>query len=407
MSRSLPEWLAFIEGLHPREIELGLERVRAAAEQLGLLRAPLAPLVITVAGTNGKGSLVHALQAQCRTAGRRVMAYTSPHLVRYNERIRLDGLPVPDAELCEAFAVVYAACRDIPLTYFEFGTLAMGVLCRRHAPDVLLLEVGMGGRLDAVNVLEPDIAVVTSIGLDHCDWLGDTREQIGFEKAGIFRAGRPALCADRDAPRSIREQAAAVGAQLLQLGVDFEPDSDISGTLPDGTDPDLAATVSQVCRLAGVPFAPAALGDRPPGRWQLLERDGREFVLDVAHNPQATERLAARLGALPVRRTLAVFGLLAGRDPLAVTRPLWPLVQEWLTVETTGARGCSAQSLSRILAAAGQQAAALDAGRSLPEAVLAGSGPGDRILVFGSFQVVGGLLTPDLNQLRTSQPWTG
>jgi dihydrofolate synthase/folylpolyglutamate synthase len=225
----LAGWLAYLETLHPSAIALGLDRVRAV---LARLDAPIACPVITVTGTNGKGSTAAMLEAMLRAAGYRTGLYTSPHLMRYNERVRLDGREAGDAAMLAALNAVEdaraAGGPAVPLTYFEFGTLAALWLFARHASDALVLEVGLGGRLDAVNVVDADVAIVTSVDLDHRDWLGDTRESVGREKAGIFRAGRPAICGDADPPRSLLDEARRVGARLLVAGRDF-------AALPEGT----------------------------------------------------------------------------------------------------------------------------------------------------------------------------
>jgi len=223
----LQDWLAWQETLHPVAIDLGLERVARVADRLAC-RVP-APVVVTVGGTNGKGSCVALLEAVLRRAGYRVCAYTSPHLYRYNERLRLDGEPVSDAALCEAFERVDAARGDDSLTYFEFGTLAALQLMSRRRPDVALLEVGLGGRLDAVNVVDADVALITGIAIDHTEWLGTERDAIGREKAGIMRNGRPAVCGDRDPPAGLIDEAGRLGAQLLLLGRDFSISEDDQG----------------------------------------------------------------------------------------------------------------------------------------------------------------------------------
>ena len=218
--QTLDQWLAWQETAHRTAIDLGLERVGEVARRLGLTR-PAAP-VITIAGTNGKGSCVAYFEAIHQAAGRRVGAYTSPHLLRYNERVRVAGLPVTDEALCEAFARIDTARGDISLSYFEFGTLAALEVFRQQTVDVILLEVGLGGRLDAVNILDADLALITSIGLDHVEWLGEDRESIGREKAGIMRAGRPVVCGDREPPGAILAHAASVGATLYRIGEEFD-----------------------------------------------------------------------------------------------------------------------------------------------------------------------------------------
>src|SRR5580704_3535361 len=215
---SLAAWLAYLETLHPKPIALGLERVRAVYGRLE--SAPACP-VLTVTGTNGKGSTSAFLERMLSAAGYRTGLYASPHLLRYNERVRIAGADVDDAALCAAFAAVEAVRHDVPLTYFEFGTLAALWLFARARLDALVLEVGLGGRLDAVNIVDAEVAIATTIAIDHTDYLGPTREAIAHEKAGIFRAGRVAICADRDPPATLVEHASAIGARLLRIGLDF------------------------------------------------------------------------------------------------------------------------------------------------------------------------------------------
>ena len=218
--RSLGEWLAYLEQLHPSAIDMGLERSREVAQRLGLGKP--APLVVTVTGTNGKGSTCAFLASLIAAQGQRVGVYSSPHLLRYNERVLLDGREASDEELCQAFAAVEAARGEISLTYFEMGTLAAFWLFERAQLDAVVLEVGLGGRLDAVNLVDADLALITSIGLDHADWLGDTRESVAFEKAGIMRAGMPALCGDLDPPQPLLEQAVTLDTPLFLRGRDYD-----------------------------------------------------------------------------------------------------------------------------------------------------------------------------------------
>lgn len=322
--RTLAGWLQLLEQRHAQAIQLGLERVAQVRAALG---ADPDALVITVGGTNGKGSCCAMLEAILLAEGYRVGCYTSPHLLRYNERVRVDGKDVADEALVEAFDAVEAARGDTPLTYFEHGTLAAWEVFRRQAPDVVILEVGLGGRLDAVNVFDADCALVTGIALDHMDYLGDTREAIGFEKAGIFRAGRPAVCGDPQPPASLLEHAEAIGAQLWISGRDFGFGGDRQqwGYWRYQAPPAQGALVkrgglaypalrgaNQLLNAAAVMTVLDAVRDRipvsmqairqglmlveVPGRFQVLP--GRPaVVLDVAHNPQAAGVLAENLGA--------------------------------------------------------------------------------------------------------------
>ena len=221
-SRSLVDWLSYLEQIHPVNIDMGLDRVGAVARRMGLTELPFK--VITVAGTNGKGSSCAMAASILMAAGYRVGVYSSPHLLRFTERVRIDGAELADSEHCEAFAAVETARAEIALTFFEFATLAGLWLFRRTVPDVLLLEVGLGGRLDATNVVESDVAMITSIALDHCDWLGDTREAVAVEKAGVYRAGKPAISGEPNPPSTIASEALRLGAHLRQVGVDFSVD---------------------------------------------------------------------------------------------------------------------------------------------------------------------------------------
>jgi dihydrofolate synthase/folylpolyglutamate synthase len=413
LPKDLASWLAYIERQHPQTIALGLERVERVRAAMGL--APLAP-VITVAGTNGKGSTCALLEAVLSAAGYRVGLYTSPHLLRYNERVRIAGREADDAALVAAFARVESARTgqggNTRLTYFEFGTLAAVDLFVRDAVDVMVLEVGLGGRLDAVNAFDADCAIVTSIGLDHMDYLGATREAIGHEKAGIFRAGKPAVLADPAPPASVLAYAQATGARPLRLGQDFGYHAEHGQWLfwgPAGTIPgmDLPALPGRI-QLQNASAALAALDAlqqtlpvsmqdlrrglaevRLPGRFQVLpERPA--VVLDVAHNPQAAEVLADNLSGMGAyTRTWAVFGMLRDKDIAGVAKPVTRHVDCWLVCTLPPPRGARAAQLAQALRQAGAQAvrefenpaAAYAAARD--EAT-----EDDRIIVFGSFQTV-------------------
>ncbi|WP_291994499.1 bifunctional tetrahydrofolate synthase/dihydrofolate synthase [Candidatus Accumulibacter sp. ACC003] len=417
----LASWLAKIEGLHPRGqagIELGLERVLRVKEALGQqLWCPL----ITVGGTNGKGSTCAYLEAIYSFAGYRVGCYSSPHLLAYNERVRVDRLPVDDQPLCQAFARVEAARRaagDVPLTYFEFGTLAALEVFRARQVEVLILEVGLGGRLDAVNVYDADCAVVTSIALDHTEWLGPTRASIGFEKAGIFRAGRPALCADPEPPSSLREHALAIGADLQLLGRDFGYFGDAlqwtfwgRGKLRRGglANPALRGScqLRNACAaLAAVeslkPQLPVSMQAQRrglielelPGRFQVLP--GRPtIILDVAHNPQAVGELADNLAGMGFfSRTIAVVGMLADKDLAGSLAPLAGKIDLWLLADLEGPRAASAAALAAVVSGAGLggsvECLATPAQAFARSAKLASEN--DRIAVFGSFYTVAAVM---------------
>ncbi|MEW6645599.1 MAG: bifunctional tetrahydrofolate synthase/dihydrofolate synthase [Pseudomonadota bacterium] len=409
---TLDAWLAWQETLHPSAIDLGLERVAAVLHRLHPAPPPFA--VITVGGTNGKGSTVAMLDAILRAGGYRVGAYTSPHLLRYNERVRLDGNVVDDAALCTAFERIDQARGDISLTYFEFGTLAALDIFWQGGVDVAILEVGMGGRLDAVNVLDADVALVTTVDIDHAQWLGDTREAIAFEKAGIYRAGRPAVYGSVDVPHSLRQHAAAIGARLYCYGMDF-------GATPEGEGwrwwgggqerhalplPALRGR-SQLQNAAGVLMALAAVAHRLPldqaqiragllaatlpGRFQIQPGEVVR-ILDVAHNPQAAAELAANLAAMPCAgRTLAVVGMLADKDMAGALGQLRDAIDHWYAAALQVPRGATTAQLTAALAAAGAGAervtACGDVAAALAQAQAAARA-GDRIVVFGSFYTV-------------------
>jgi dihydrofolate synthase/folylpolyglutamate synthase len=413
-SCSLADWLAMLEGRHPQSIELGLDRVRRVADALAL--APRFP-VVTVGGTNGKGSTCAYLEAILRAAGHRTGLYTSPHLRRYNERVRIAGNEAGDAALIGAFEAVEAARGDVSLTYFEFGTLAAMAQFVSAGVEVAILEVGLGGRLDAVNLWDADAAIVTGVDLDHQDYLGDTREAIGYEKAGIFRAGRPAICADPDPPERLVAHARAIGADLLRLGPDFAIERhdgrwNWRGRDRAWTDLPLPAMrgAYQLRNAAGALAALDALAARLPvdaaairtglaaaratGRFQQIAARP-EIIVDVAHNPEAARALAGVLAESPARgRTLAVVGMLADKDAAGVIAALRPVVDAWWTCTPPSARARDAAALADSVRAhapgaavqvAGAPAEALAAARSA-------AGENDRIVAFGSFYTVAAVL---------------
>lgn len=408
-SASLSDWLALLESRHPRAIELGIERVDAVRRRLGL---DLACPVITVGGTNGKGSTCAYLEAVLTDAGYRVGCYTSPHLLHYRERVRVGGEVLADALHVAAFAAVEAARGDIRLTYFEHGTLAAVWLFRKFEVEAMVLEVGLGGRLDAVNVFEPDCAVVTSVDLDHQEYLGDTREAIGREKAGIFRAGRPAVVTDPDPPESLLGHARALGARLLRLGNEITLEAGEGGwacsvggrryaALPLPALPgefQLANAAAAVAALDALrdrlPVTMQALRTglaraRPPGRFQVVPGPPM-IILDVAHNPQAARALASNLARLAGgRRRLGVLGMLRDKDVAGVVRPLQPYVDAWFPAGLPGPRGLTGEALRTLLAAEGIEAAGAYA--DVPQALKAAcadAGAADIIIVFGSFYTV-------------------
>lgn len=408
---TLDDWLNWQDRLHPSKIELGLERVGRVADRLQC-RNP-APTVISIAGTNGKGSTVSLLEAILVRAGYSVGSYTSPHLFRYNERLRIDGEPVGNHVLCEAFARVDRARGEDSLTYFEFGTLAALDILKRAGVEVALLEVGLGGRLDAVNIVDADAALVTNVGLDHTEWLGPDREAIGREKAGIFRPGKAAVCAESDPPASLAEEAARVGVPLQVLGRDFKLREAGRGwhwqglrqCYRDLPRPALAGA-HQLANAAGVFALLESLEERLPlpraaleaglRRMRLAGRIQRipgrvEQVLDVSHNAEAALALADTLRNLPLAgKTHALIGMMKDKDIAAFAQALQPLVCAWYAVELNVERAATARQLAqRIVPVAGS--APVVCGKGMSDALQKITDtvqPGDRILVCGSFHTV-------------------
>jgi len=408
--RTLGEWLAYLEQLHPSAIDMGLERSQKVLAQLAL--GKLAPRVVTVTGTNGKGSTCAFVASMLRAQGLKVGVYSSPHLLRYNERVLIDGQEASDAQLCEAFAAVEAARGDISLTYFEMGTLAAFWLFHRSGLDAVVLEVGLGGRLDTVNVVDADLALVTSIGVDHVDYLGDTRELVAFEKAGIFRQGKPALCGDLDPPQPLLDKALELAAPLFLRGRDFDLASAESGwhwrgTTAEGVQVELrdlplldlpmenATLALQAYLLMGLPWdagqiRQALLDTRITGRLdrRMVNWQGKriELLLDVGHNPHAAEYLARRLSARPLKgRRLAVFGLLADKDLSGVLEPLQGLVDEWAVAPLQTPRSRPAAELAGALTNLGVAVKSYASVDAALEGQCAQATADDQILLFGSF----------------------
>lgn len=410
--RSLDDWLAYIQSVHFRSIDMGLERVQAVLARL--VERP-AFRVIAVAGTNGKGSCAAMLGSILAAGGHRVGVYTSPHLVRFNERIRIDGRPAVDAELCRAFASVDAARGDIPLTYFEFATLAAVYCYQQAAVDYAVMEVGMGGRLDAVNALSIDASLITNVELDHVQWLGRDREAIGGEKAHIMRPSRTAVFNHGDPPRSVLDYAAEIGTYLLVAGRDYRHQDgghDWRWLGPRGETwtlepPAIPGAVQMenasgvLALLSGIPEAridrnTAVKGlknARVRGRCEIVARQPM-VVVDVAHNLSAIETLKGHMQANPVAgRTFAVFGMLKDKDPAGVARAMDELVDAWHLAGIDDLRGQHAGELAPSISAIVRapvhcHADAVEAfERALDQA-----GDEDRILVFGSFHIAGDIL---------------
>jgi dihydrofolate synthase/folylpolyglutamate synthase len=437
---TVEQWLGWQESLHIKEIELGLERVRRVAERLALTSAKCP--VISVAGTNGKGSSIAMLVSILNAAGYRVGAYTSPHLRRYNERIQIDQRPVSDQRLCAAFDRVERARGDTSLTYFEFGTLAALDVFSDAALDICILEVGLGGRLDAVNLVDADVALITTIAIDHVAWLGADRESIGREKAGIFRRGRPAVYAEADPASSVIEAARQLQTQLKLHGRDFQ--FAIGGKVNERNDErvwDWSSTCSdstvlsfeglprpslngdcQIGNAAGVLAVLDTIRERFPvseqavrvgltdaslsGRFEIIP-GSVEYVLDVAHNAQAAETLARQLESLaPAVNTYAVVGMLMDKDALAVLSPLSGMVNAWYVGGLKSTRGAAPNQLAEVVKRVSPDAevsALADIVAAFDAAVLRAVA-GDRVVVFGSFLSVAAVLAQRLADTSAQKP---
>ncbi|WP_313224534.1 bifunctional tetrahydrofolate synthase/dihydrofolate synthase [Stutzerimonas nitrititolerans] len=411
--RSLGDWLAYLEQLHPTAIDMGLERAREVAVRLGLGRP--ARRIVTVTGTNGKGSTCAFIASLLHAQGLKVGVYSSPHLLRYNERVQIDGEQASDEALCAAFAAVEAARGDVSLTYFEMGTLAAFWLFQRAGLDAAVLEVGLGGRLDAVNLVDADVSVVTNIGLDHSEWLGDSRDSVATEKAGIFRSGKPALCGDLHPPASLLDCAASLPAPLYLRGRDFDLALDAHGwhwrgvssageplelhDLPLLSLPvENAALAIQAFVLLEPVWQPERVADallqtRVTGRLdrRTLRSKGQNvpLLLDVGHNPHAASYLAESLAARPpAGRRLAVFGLLADKDLDGILDVLLPRVDEWAVAPLATPRSAPAGDLQDALLRRGVSVSIHAGVAQALEAQLAQAEEGDEILLFGSFYCV-------------------
>lgn len=418
---SLDRWLAWQEGLHPVEIDLGLERVDAVRNNLGLSKNPCT--VITVAGTNGKGSCVAMLDAILRAAGYRVGTYTSPHFLRYNERIRINGTEIEDSALCNAFEQVDQGRGQGSLSYFEFGTLAALLAFEQADLDVVILEVGLGGRLDAVNIMDADLALVSSIDIDHTEWLGDNREQIGTEKAGIFRAGKPAICGDINPPASIHQTAKNVGANLYCLGDDYSytvasdgwvwrmnsaqsSDHPRSDHCRSGLPLPALRGEIQIQNAASVLMALELLKDDLPvstdeirsglldvklkGRFQVLPGKIPQ-ILDVAHNPDAARVLHKNLQKHGCNgRTHAVIAMLSDKDVEGVVNILSDDVDTWYVGGLSVARGLSSRELASRIRAAGVTGQVIECAdvQQARRKALQDKNEAGRLLIFGSFYTV-------------------
>lgn len=412
---TLPDWLRRLEALHPSEIELGLDRVGLVARELGVHQPAFS--VITVAGTNGKGSVVATLERLFVASGVRAGVYTSPHLLRFNERVRVNGMDASDALLCDAFGRVEQARGDTSLTYFEFTTLAALVVFEKSAVELAVLEVGLGGRLDAVNILDAEIAVITRVDIDHVDWLGSDREAIGWEKAGILRSGQMMVCADHEPPLSVREKARELDCDCWFLGHDFG--WRIHGARRDwygssrerhellatdvgeiGLHQDSVAAAIQAATLWSNSFDGQHISREVGavslmGRGQRIPTDDSEIWLDVAHNPAAVGHMVASLDRVPTAGvTVAVFAAMSDKDIHGMIAPALDMVDYWYVCDLNEMdRAEKSQVLKEILASSG--VTSVEAKQSVSAALTDARSkltPDSRIVVFGSFFTVAGAL---------------
>lgn len=416
--KTLAEWLAWQETLHPREIELGLDRVSEVASRLSLLDPDA--FVVTVGGTNGKGSSVHMLTSAYISSGYKVGSYTSPHVERYNERICINGVPAPDDLICDAFSAVAHARQDTSLTYFEFGTLAALWVFKHVSVDVMLLEVGLGGRLDAVNILDADLALITNVGLDHTDWLGNDRDVIGAEKAGILRCGQMAVYNDPEPVDTVATWARSISCDLHILGKSYSYSTNgnswswASQELQLDVLPANDAPEHQIRNAAGVLKALVLASDRlpvdlticaqnflcslPPGRGQWLEIENHDnshisVLLDVAHNTEAVHSLQIQLSkALSAGKTYAIFAVMKDKPVEKMVQTMRNVVDEWHVSGLPMARACTGKELSERLNLAGlphHQYPTIDAAW---QSVLHKLSAADRVVVFGSFFTIDAIL---------------
>jgi len=422
--KTLQEWLDWCEQLHPVAIDMGLDRVKTVADRMALrFHCP----VITVAGTNGKGSTCAMLEAVLLQAGYRTGVYTSPHLVHFEERCRLHGESASAEVFAQAFAAVEAVRGDVSLTYFEFSTLAILHLMAQANLDVAILEVGLGGRLDAVNIIDADCAVITSIDIDHTAILGKDRESIGFEKAGIMRAGRPVIVSDPVPPQSVIDQAATVGADLWRLGTDFNFSGDQQqwawagrGRRYSGMAYPALRGANQLINASGVLAALDALRQRIPvtaqavrnglamvalpGRFQIVPGEP-VLVLDVAHNPHSVAALAVNLDAMGFYPTThAVLGAMADKDLLTMLQHVNPMVDTWYFTDLPLPRAAKASDLQQAWQAQNTRSDTASSVHANPQlalqAAIGAADPADRIVVFGSFHTVGGVLQNGIPRLH-------
>lgn len=407
--KTLEQWLLELEQLHPKAIDLQLTRVASVAQELNLTHFDCP--VVTVGGTNGKGSCVRFLDAIVTKAGYRVGSYTSPHLLNFNERIRIDAQFSNNTSLCEAFEVIEVARKSTTLTFFEYTTLAALWLFKQKSLDLIILEVGLGGRLDAVNLVDPDIAIISSISLDHLDWLGATREDIGFEKAGIFRPHRAAICGDREPPYTVRNQALHLESKLYEAGKHFDYQEEQGSwrwfsddwELHDLPLPHLpiqnAATslmgiklLKEQLHITSEDICHGIKTARLPGRFQIIDNPF-PCILDVAHNPASGQLLADRLKLLN-ENIIAVVGMLNDKDITNTLAPLVPLVSRWYCGSLNCARGCNCDVLQSKLQDFGVNSCyTFPSVTKAFEAATKQLKKSDRVLVFGSFYTVAEIMS--------------
>lgn len=401
---TLDTWLDFLLAIHPTEIDMGLGRVSQVAERMGLNNLGQTKIV-TVGGTNGKGTTCAMLEAALQLSGKTVGVYSSPHLLKYNERVRINGVDASDESLVAAFEAIETARAEISLTFFEYATLAGLYLFKQAKLDVVLLEVGLGGRLDATNLIDADIAVVTSIDLDHQDYLGDTRELVGAEKAGIFRANRPAIVGEPDCPTSLLDVANRIGASLYRVGSEFsyrcsDQDWHYQGQrfdlgklplpyLPQPNAATVIAVLEHLCPEISADIIAKAVGTTQlAGRLECLN-DSPRVIVDVAHNPHAARYLQSRLASMPKRRLVALCGMLKDKDARSVLQTLSADVDLWFLCDLPVPRGATAAELAALMPL-GVAASTYTEMSAAWEAMKTQLHPEDVVIVFGSFYTVAG-----------------
>ncbi|WP_318474690.1 bifunctional tetrahydrofolate synthase/dihydrofolate synthase [Photobacterium leiognathi] len=401
---SLSIWLKYLEQLHTSAIDLGLDRVKAVGQKADLLKP--APCVITVAGTNGKGSTCAMLEAILIEAGYKVGVYSSPHLVRYNERVRINNQELDDSEHTQAFSSVEAARGDISLSLFEFGTLSALTQFKTHQVDVVVLEVGLGGRLDATNIVDHDVSVITSLAIDHVDWLGDNIDVIGYEKAGIFRSGKPAICGQPHPPATVPAHADDIGAELYQVGYQFEYQIEDNHwnwqcgafdltqlPLPNLPLPN-AATALMALGAAELDISEENIINglkkaQLPGRMQRVSEQPL-IIMDVAHNPHSAEYFANQLSKIKQKegksKIHAVVAMLHDKDIASTIAAMRDTVDDWYPASLTGPRAATAEEILQHLPA---NCVGFDKPESAFDQALTQAGEDDMVIVFGSFYTVG------------------